>query len=179
MFYLIYVIYYVKDKKWDTATNFITTILSIVVGAMISILIYNAQQNNQENQKLIELRKNLEAEMSDINRILSSNDVITVNGLTFLTTHIEPIIIDECAKSGLFNSIDVENFLHISRKIKFYNVQVSYFLSILTASNNQFGSQLLTNCNKNMETSRYAILNDIKLIQEKLNLKLSGSINFK
>ncbi len=173
--YFIYVASYLKNIKWDTATSFVTTVLSIVIGAMISILIYNAQKTEQDKQKLSELRQNLEAEISDMSRVLSSKDVITVNGMTFMTTYIQPLIIDECAKSGLFNSLDVENFIHISRKINFYNVQVNYFLSILANTNDQFSPQLLTNCNKNMETSRIQILNDIKFIQEKLNLTLSNS----
>ena len=177
--YFLYIKSYVKDKTWDTATNFVTTILSIVIGAMISIILYNLQQKMESEQRVTELRKNLQAELSDINRVLNSGDVITVNGLPFLATFIEPIIIDECAKSGLFETKEVENFLHISRKIKFYNVQVNYFLSILTTSNNPFSPEILTHCQKNMETSRVAIINDIKTIQTQLNLSLSDSINYK
>ena len=168
-----------ENIKWDTATNFVTMVLSIVIGTMISILIYNKQKTEQDKQRLSELRQNLEAEISDMRRVLNSNEVITIDGMSFMTTYIQSIIIDECAKSGLFNSLDVENFLHISRKVKFYNVQVNYFLSILTNTNNQSGSQLLSNCNKNMETSRIAILKDTKSIQKKLNLTLSDSENFK
>ena len=177
--YFLYIKSNVNDKTWDTATNFVTTILSIVIGAMISIILYNLQQKTESEQRVTELKKNLQAELSDINRVLSSGDVINVNGLPFLAIFIEPIIIDECAKSGLFETKDVENFLHISRKIKFYNVQVNYFLSILTTSNNPFSPEILIHCQKNMETSRIAIINDIKTIQTQLNLSLSDSINYK
>lgn len=175
--YFLYIRSNVKDKTWDTATNFVTTILSIVIGAMISIIIYNFQQKIESEQKLTELRKNLEAELSDINRVLTSGDAIKVNNLPFLTTFIEPIIVDECAKSGLFESIEVENFLHISRKIKFYNVQVNYFLSII--SSNSFSPEVLALCHKNMETSRTAIIDDITRIRSRMNLTLSDSINYK
>lgn len=177
--YFLFIRSNVKEKTWDTATNFVTTILSIVIGAMISIIIYHYQNENENQQKLTEMRRNLEAELSDIKRVLTSGEAITVNGLPFLTTYIQPIIVDECAKSGLFLSRDVENLLHISRKIKFYNVQVNYFLSILTNSDNKQFSNILINCNKNMETSRLAIIQDINQIQNQLNLTLSNSINSK
>lgn len=176
--YFFYIKNNVKDKKWDTATNFITTVLSIVIGAMISIIVYHYQKENENQQKLSEMRTNLETELSDIKRVLSSGEVLTVNGLPFLTTYIQPIIIDECAKSGLFIPRDIENLLHISRKIKFYNTQVNYFLSILTSDSKQFPG-LLENCNKNMENSRLAIIQDINQIQTQLNLTLSDSINIK
>jgi len=177
--YFLYINSCVEDKTWDTATNYLTTILSIVIGAMISIIIYNYQKNLESQQKLSELRINLEAELSDMNRVLNSGEAMTVNGLSFLTTFIEPIIINECAKSGLFSSLHVENLLHISRKIKFYNVLVNYFLSILTNSNTPLFNTLLTNCNTGMESSRLAIINDIKQIQDQLVLKQSESINLK
>lgn len=177
--YFLFIRCNVKEKTWDTATNFVTTILSIVIGAMISIIIYHYQNENENQQKLTEMRRNLEAELSDIKRVLTSGEAITVNGLPFLTTYIQPIIVDECAKSGLFLSRDVENLLHISRKIKFYNVQVNYFLSILTNSDNKQIPNILINCNKNMETSRLAIIQDINQIQNQLNLTLSNSINSK
>jgi len=177
--YFLFIKSNVEDKTWDTATNFVTTILSIVIGAMISIIIYQYQKESENQQKLTEMRRNLEAELSDINRVLSSGEAITVDGLAFLTTYIQPIIVDECAKSGLFLARDVENLLHVSRKIKFYNVQVNYFLAILTNSDNKQFIFLLRNCNRNMETSRLSIIQDISQIQNQLKLTLSDSINSK
>jgi hypothetical protein len=177
--YFLFILSNVKEKTWDTATTFVTTILSIVIGAMISIIIYQYQNQNENQQKLSEMRRNLESELSDIQRVLTSGEVITINSLPFLTTYIQPIIVDECAKSGLFLSRDVENLLHISRKIKFYDVQVNYFLSILTNSDNPQFPNILMNCNKNMETSRLSIIQDINQIKNQLNLTLSNSINFK
>ena len=176
--YLNYILNNVNDKTWDTATNYVTTLLSIVVGANISILIYNHQKEQQSEQKLKELRASLERELSDLNRILTTGESITVNNLSFLSTYIQPIIIDECAKSGLFETKEVENLLHMSRKIKFYNVQVSYFLSILINSNNNNFSDILNNCNRNMETSRNAIINNINMIITQFDLTKSDSINY-
>ncbi len=176
--YLIYIRIYITDKTWDTTTNYVTTVLSIVVGAMISIIIYNIQQEDQSQQKLKELRKNLAAELSDINRGLISGDVMTVNEMSFLVTYIEPIIIKECAKSGLFQPKEVENLLHISRKTEFYNVQVNYFLAVIANANNPHFQDILTNCNKNMETTRSAIVQSIQLIVNQFNLTLSDSIYY-
>ncbi|MCF8451619.1 MAG: hypothetical protein K9G42_00370 [Pedobacter sp.] len=175
--YFFYIKSSVKSKVWDTATNFVATMLSIVIGAMISIIIYNSQQKNQDERKLSELRTNLEAELSDINRILVANEVMTVGQISFLITYIEPVIIQECAKSGLFQPKEVENLLHISRKIKFYNTQVNYILSILASSPNP-SSELLAHSSRNLETTRVGVINGINLIKVRLNLKLSDSINF-
>lgn len=164
VFYFFYILIYVTEKTWDTATNFVTTVLSIVIGGMISVIIYNYQQKQQSEHKFKELLINLERELSDINQVLTSGEVIKVDNLSFLVTYIQPIIIDECAKSGLFEPRDVENLLHFSRKIKFYNVQVSHFLSILANSDIKRFSYLLENSNRNMETSRIALIDDIKTI---------------
>lgn len=164
VFYFFYILIYVPEKTWDTATNFVTTVLSIVIGAMLSVIIYNYQKKQQSEHKLKELRVNLERELSDINDVLSSRETIKVENLSFLITYIQPIIIDECTKSGLFEPSDVETLLYISRKIKFYNLQVTYFLSILTNSDNKNFSYLLANCNNNMEKSRTTLIDDIKMI---------------
>jgi len=49
--YFIYIPNNVNEKTLDTATIYMTTISSIVIGAMISVIIYNDQQNNKENRK--------------------------------------------------------------------------------------------------------------------------------
>ncbi len=166
-----------KVNKWDILANYVSTIVSIVIGAMISILIFNYQEKKTDERELTELKINIEAELSDIQRVLSSGDVLIINKLSFLITYVEPIIIGECAKSGLFNSKDVENLLHLSRKIKFYNVQVEYLLNIIQKEENPSFTILLQNCNKNMETSRTQILKDISQIVSHLDLKLSESRN--
>ncbi|MDO6602112.1 hypothetical protein [Arenibacter palladensis] len=166
-----------KVNKWGILTNYISTILSIVIGAMISILIFNYQESKTDERELTELKINLEAELSDIQRVLSSGDVLTINKLPFLITYVEPIIIGECAKSGLFNSKDVENLLHLSRKIKFYNVQVEYLLNIIQKEEIPSFSILLKNCNRNMETSRSQILKNILQTASQLDMKLSETRN--
>ena len=36
--------------------------------------------------------------------------------------HIEPLVLEEAIKSGLFNSVESENMIHLSEKMKNYNV---------------------------------------------------------
>ncbi len=175
--YFIYIGFNVNIKKWDVSTNYITTILSLVIGAMISIIIYNHQRKKESEQILKELRKNLQAELSDIKRVLKSREGMTVNGMSFLVTFIEPIIIHECAKNSLFSPIDIENFIHISRKIKLYNVQVNFLLSVLSNSNNKNFDILLKHSYNNLKTGRIAIVSDIDLLVKRLNLTLSDSIS--
>jgi hypothetical protein len=173
LLYLIYIWIKKNDKFWDATTNIIVTTLSIVIGAMISIILYNYQKHNDDLETLNELKINLQAEFSDINRVLLSNDIITINNHRFLVTFIEPIVITECAKSGLFESKDVENLLHLSRKVKFYNTQVNYLLSLVANSNNPSFTVTIELCNKNMENSRLAIIQDITKVAEDLGLPLT------
>ena len=177
--YFMYISNYVTDKIWDTSTTFISTLLSIIIGVTISIILYNYQNNQQDIEKIKELKTNLTAELSDLNRVMSSGEAMNVNQLDFVVTFIQPIIIDECSKSGLFNPLEVENFLHVSRKIKFYNVQVSYFLNLINNASTVNFNTLLVHCHKNMETSRIAVINDIVFLAKKLNLELSDSITCK
>ena len=173
LLYLIFIWIEVNDKFWDATTNIVVTTLSIVIGAMISIILYNYQKSNEDLETLSDLKKNLQAEFSDINRVLLSNDVITINRLRFLVTFIEPIVMIECAKSGLFQSKEVENLLHLSRKVKLYNTQVNYLLSLIANSNNPNFPSTIELCNKNMETSRLAIIQGITKVATDLSLSLT------
>lgn len=181
--FLIFGLYYwyiaknVDSEKWNVSITFLSTLLSIIVGAAISCIIYDYQKDVQERERLVELLKCLSAELSDLKRVLANGEGLKVNNLTFIVTYIQPIIIDECAKSALFTPDNIENFIHVSRKIKLYWAFVDYLLRLLAAPKGQDFEALLQHCHTNMETSRNAILSDIEFLTKKLDVKLSDSLN--
>lgn len=175
--YFFVVSKYANEKVWDTLTTFISTILSIVIGTTIGVIIYNYQKNASDTERLSQLKTNLAAEFSDLNRILTKGSGMKVNGQEYIVTYLQTIVTDECCKSGLFTTKLLENLLHLSRKIKFYNSLVNYFLQIISNSNSQNFSNLLENCTSNLATSRQSIINDINKIKNDLKIELSNSIN--
>jgi CRISPR/Cas system-associated endoribonuclease Cas2 len=163
--YANYVTKVAPDKTWDVVTSLITTVLSIVLGATLSIIIYNFQKEQQDREKVLDLKDGIRAEMNDISEVLSRESTFSLHFgnevIPFTITYIQPTILETAANSGLFDSISTENFLHVARKIRFYNVHVSYLLNLLSNIDSPTVKQLIKSHQSNMETTRLAIIENI------------------
>lgn len=155
--------------------------LNTMVGASISALlallsgmaIFERQQKTKKENETSTLHKLLQAELSDTKRVLTSDDLLSIDfgqfKLEVLITSLQPLVIEKAALSGIYSEQDSENLLHIARKIKMFNKKIDHLLSCLR--HNADENITIHACN-NTESSRKAILDDINTMMNNLSLNL-------
>lgn len=169
-----------KEKFWDWLNTLIAIVVSVILAVAIGIGLFNHQTKITDEVKIQQFRKLLTAEISDIIDILDSGEFMTINlpscKKTVLITYIQPLILESAASSGLFESLQTENMLHMARKIRMYNIKVSYLFSILAAGPSEpryieYEEQIL-HAIKNVEDTRKAIIDNSRFLSKQMDLFL-------
>ena len=165
---------------WDSlVSTFISVLLAIVVG--IWLFEYGETRTNQNKKD--SYRNLLSSELSDTSRILSTGKRMTIkineNNYPVLITHVQPIIIEDAARSGLFNEIITENMLHLARKMKIFNIKTEYVLARMASGrppNEDKFEENMQNAIKNIDETKESIVTTIDLLVKQLAIDLSRSI---
>ncbi len=176
--YSIRVTYATPYEVWSWWHTFVATIVSIVFALAIGIALFDYQAKRADEVRIKQFRSLISDELSDTIQTLSSGDRMVVHvessAHEILLAYIQPLVLEEAVKSGLFDSLHTENMLHIARKMHMYNTKTSYFLSVLTAgsSSRHFGS-LVAHATQNVEETRQAIVENLRSLLKQMDLPLS------
>lgn len=172
------------DEVWGWLHTLVATVVSVVFAVAIGVALFNHQTKVTDRARTRQLRASLSAEISDIIRELDSEYSMTINlptsKATVLLTYIQPLILEDAARSGLFNAVYTENMLHLAQKIHIYNIKVSYLFSVLTAGSSKptFEPQTL-HAIQNVEKTRKAIIEDLHFLLKQMDLPRSSSVKHK
>lgn len=160
------------DNIRSISITFLTTFLSVILAITLSIIAYNYQEEQKDEREMNKLKTNLKAEITDILDVLRREDFLIINnGLRFKVTYIQPIIIEECVRTDLFNSRQTENLLHIARKIRFYNTQIEYLLNLLAHPKNNDFESLISHCERNLTQTINCIIKNLDQMKNQLGIK--------
>ena len=119
-------------------TTLLATIISIVIAAIVGIRIYFYQKKYEDEKRLDQLITLLKTELHYIlDEVKNENkEKIKLDTFTHETnvviTFLQPLIIEESAKSGLFNVSISEKLFQLSSSINSYNIRISFYLSLFT-----------------------------------------------
>ena len=165
-------------ELWPWASGLLATLLSILLGVAVALALFTYTGSQEDAASKARHLRLIKAEMSDTFRILSSDETMNITvGQSTQSVHvayIQPISIEQAAQSALFDEVTTENLLLLARTMRMYNVKVQYLLAAV-ASGNSRGT--VSHATGNVESTRQALLTDIKLMTKKLNVALSPSIN--
>lgn len=121
--------------------------------------------------------------MSDACRVLKDPQSTTLyigrTNYPVLITYVQPLAIEDAARSGLFTPIQTENLLHLARKIRMFNVKTQFCLSVL-AQNRALDPSYQARveyATRNVGETRTGILEAIDLCKRQLGIELSASVN--
>lgn len=167
-----------RDELWPWTSGVLATLISVLLGVAVALALFkytNAQADASSRQRFRHL---LRAEMSDTFRILSSEETMSISMRgTTQTVHIayiQPLSIEQAAQSGLFDEVQTENLLLLARTMRMYNLKVQYLLGGVAAGTS---SEAVHHASVNVESTREAVLADIRLMMKKLDMELSPSIH--
>ena len=168
---------------WNWLSSLIATFVSVLLAVIVGITLFNYSQDKTKINDRKTYLSLLQSELSDTNRILSDSGKmnININNNTYpvLVTYIQPIVLEDAARSGLFNEVISENLLHLARKMKMFNLMTNFLLNII-ASGRASDPNLpnhISNAVQNVEGTRKGIIEGIEHMAKQLKINLSSSIN--
>lgn len=153
------------DKWWDWSHALVSTMVSVLLGVFSAFIVYNVQAADADAKKKSDFKILMQEEFSDLYQVLSSKDFVDFDSgkakHKVLIAFIQPLIIEDAARSGLFKPVDTNNLLHLARKIRAYNLEVQFFISaIMSPTQGQHGGGDFAAIN--IEKTRRAILLDLR-----------------
>lgn len=169
------VVYYCKsDKFWDWFNTLIATFLSVFLAFMVGLSLFSYQTKETDKKRKQQLYTLLTNEISSNSDCLNSKNSMEIRIGTItekvVVTYIQPLIIEEAARSGLFDSSKTKEMLILAQNIHMYNIQVSFLFSVLTAGLSISTPEHVLHAIQNVENSRKIIISNGLNLQNKINL---------
>lgn len=172
-----------KNERWNWWHGFVSTLISVLLGVVVAVWLFHFQSvaNNRDTRaRLLVL---LRSEIADSYRYLTVNNnnlIVTCFDTNFMFQLfvLQPIILEEAAKSGLFTEIQTENMLDIAKKMKMHNQELDFLCAVLAQGGLKqtpeeqavYRNRIQTLWNQ-IEWTRSGLTNDIDLLDQQLELK--------
>ena len=118
--------------------SWISTLVATFVGAVLALAVgiglFNYQAGETDRKRQSQLLEALAAELQANLDLLRSGRLHLIEAgdkeWKLALVHLQPLIIEEAVRSGVFDSEDTHKFIHLERAIRSYNADVSYVLNM-------------------------------------------------
>ncbi len=129
---------------WGAISTFIATLISVIGAFFIGVGLYNSQVRIADAKRVEQLSEVLVSELSgtiDALKRAAEHKVEPPSPQwdTVPVTYVQPIILEDAARSGLFNTEVTKKMLLLARTVHLYNLRVSQLFSLLSAGGFQAG----------------------------------------
>lgn len=175
--YSVYVHRHAKEQLWSWYHSLVSTFLAILLGVVAGFLVYYQQKSIDTKKDTEATRILLQQELSHLKRLLTIDEraTISLDAATYrpLIIFLQPLALEKAAQSGLFSPVETANMLHIAGKIRTYNLQIQFLISVLNGNHTDQDYKVrLRFILTNLEKSRKALINDIEFEAQKLNIQI-------
>lgn len=161
---------------WNWWIKLTATFVSTLLAFMVGILIFRWSDNSIKHDQKLKYNSLLKSELYATKGALSTEKrmYITINNTQYkvLITGIDPIVIEESIRSGLYSPKETEKLLKIARAMKMYNFRNQCILTLIGSGNGGIFSikDLLQKLLIEHEERREIILNEIEKFSKDLNI---------
>lgn len=164
------------DKFWDWLNTLVGSGISFFLAILGGIILYRFQAKAEEKNNRDSQVSLLSAELADLISVLSDSSCLEVelpskNSRRVLIATVQPLVIEKAAVSGLFTETESENLLHLARKLRMLNFKSQYFMGLISSRSEE---QFLVNAIDNIEQTRVASIDGIRLVAKQLGIMLSA-----
>lgn len=164
------------DKFWDWLNTLVGSGISFFLAILGGIVLYRFQATAEEKNNRDSQVSLLSAELADLISVLSDSSYLEVelpskNSRRVLIATVQPLVIEKAAVSGLFTETESENLLHLARKLRMLNFKSQYFMVLISSRSEE---QFLVNAIDNIEQTRVASIDGIRLVAKQLGITLSA-----
>jgi hypothetical protein len=165
--YTLALVKFKKTEVWNWLHTFIATILSISTALLVGIILYNYEDRISQDLSKQRIRSLLAVELSNNLDALEQEPSLTITLATskkrrkVLVTNISNLMLNEAIKSGFFDIEKTKRMALCANNINQYNIETSWLLSILNASNPEIENNAELAA-VNVEKAGAILINDIK-----------------
>lgn len=127
-------------KIWDWYNNVSATLISVVLAVAIGIGIFFFQnsviQNAEKEKYIFILNVELAATWQGLQTIDNPLNIkFEDETYSFYVVYLQSIILEEAARSGLFNKEETRTLLKLTRYISFHNMNLNLLISVIPQLN--------------------------------------------
>jgi len=177
--YAVIVHWKAPSEAWDWWHSLIAMLVSILLGVTIALSLFQNQQQaiaKTDKQRFLSL---LRLELSGIRRGL--RDPTRANlwvhsgvSLPAQVTYIQPLILEEAGRSGLFDNNTSFMMIDLSGSMRMFNKKTQILLDLLSSSKEPVGlEENVRAAITNIDRSRGGILKGIGLLSADLGIELT------
>lgn len=135
--YTLIIIKTKKDELWGWLNSLFSSLISILLGVVIAILIFNVQNKITDKNKKGSFLKLISYTFQTTKINLNSKpDTINFGDFnkSVVLALLEPSPIESAVNSGLFRAEETAYLLSLETNMKLYNQKVTYFLSLIPSN---------------------------------------------
>lgn len=169
-----------KELWWGWWSNLMASLVSVALGLAVGLYLLSVQKLEKDAEDRARYRMLLEAEMTDIASQIQTSVPVAIlirdsnlhQDFSLRLTLIQPLAIEEAAKSGLFPLEQTKTMFSITREIRLHNLETQNLLNALSSKSSHvpFTAALAQNITPLQEE----ILKDLRGLAGQLNLKVPG-----
>jgi len=176
--YTYYVHRSAPEQRWSWWHTLLATLLSVSLGVSAGFWVYWKQASIADEARNAQLRQALQAELSDCYVTLKYGTPLTVTiagrSVALQGGQLHPVILDQAAASGAFDSIDSLNMLYLSRRMHTYNRGGEFLFDAMLAPPSTTRDELILNAIATAENRRAFLISNILQLCHQLELDVTN-----
>lgn len=165
------------DQIWSWWTGLTSAFVSVLLGISIAIAIFffqNSVTQKQEKEKyLFLLGTELSATWQGLHTVDNPLNINTGDKTyRFHVTFLQSIVLEEAARTGLFDKDETRILLKLARWISFHNMNLNLLISsIPNLGNDRLSEQKINMIWKSHKETRAVLIKDVQAINHLFNLE--------
>lgn len=167
-----------SSHLWSWWHGFISTLVSVLLGVAVGVYMFKYQSGQTDKTQKCKLLSLLNAELSDTHRALSLPDeqkmklIVGSTNYLVLVVYIQPLVLEEAARSNLFEPRETEEMLLTARSMKLFNLITDQLLRSATFGTG-YPEDKMRFWVENQERGRKNVLGNTTSLLKQLGLRLS------
>jgi hypothetical protein len=159
------------DSLWNWRSTFFSTLISVVLGLAVGLQLYEFGQKSAAANDRSRYVRLLGYELTAAEDILSDSGggFVSIDGKKYplLITHLEPVALEDAARSGLFTESVTENLMKLARILRVINIESQVALNLASSGGGDpVALTRLRLASQNLEKARTAGLECARSILE-------------
>jgi hypothetical protein len=126
--YTLVVLLFAPDELLGWFSTLVSTVASVWAALLIGLILFQHHTQEIDRKKKEELEKLLKTELSEVRRLIEKvrtdvpDGAPTSHGMQYVLHYTHPLIVEEAARSGLFDTEQTSVMLTLARNMRQHNL---------------------------------------------------------
>jgi hypothetical protein len=144
--YTLVVLLFAPDELLGWVSTLVSTIASVWAALLIGLILFQHQTQETDRKKKEELAELLKTELSEVRRLIEKyrtdvpDGAPTSHGMRYVLHYTHPLIVEEAARSGLFDTEQTSVMLTLARIMRQHNVLRQEAMTLRTEKERAWGA---------------------------------------